>query len=108
MFRVLGIYNFGEPVEFDRFFSLEFRPGGTFSNQMGTEQTYHTHYTLSVAIEMVHLFAPSRGSRQLWVPLAAQCGLAEGVYHTNRVVKRILGSLYHTWPEQILRSKLSK
>ena len=31
--RVLGIYNFGEPVEFDRFFSLEFRPGGTFSNQ---------------------------------------------------------------------------
>ena len=33
MFRVLGIYNFGEPVEFDRFFSLEFRPGGTFSNQ---------------------------------------------------------------------------
>ena len=39
----------------------------------------HTHYTLSVAIEMVHLFVLPRGSRQLCALLAAWCRLAEGV-----------------------------
>ena len=52
--------------------------------------SHHTHYTFSVAIEMVHLFVPPRGSRQLCAPLAARCGLADLVYHTVRVSKNIL------------------
>ena len=50
----------------------------------------HTHYTLSVAIEVVQLFVPPRGSRQLCAPLAARCGLAERLYHYVRVAKNIL------------------
>ena len=53
-----------------------------------------THYTLSVAIALGHLFVPPRGARQLCVPLAARCGLAEQVYHTIGAGKRKLGFLH--------------
>ena len=50
----------------------------------------HTHYTLSVAIEVVQLFVPPRGSCQLCAPLAAWCGLADRVYHYIWDTKNIL------------------
>ena len=37
--------------------------------------------TLTVASEVIQLFLPLSGSRQLCVPLAARCRLAERVYH---------------------------
>ena len=46
--------------------------------------------TLSVAIELRHLFVPPRSSRQLCVSLTEQCGLAKLVYHTVRISKNIL------------------
>ena len=55
----------------------------------------HTHYTLSVAIEVVQLFVPPRGSRQLCARLATRCGLAQRMYHYVWVAKNIpLYSLY--------------
>ena len=50
----------------------------------------HTHYTLSVAIELGHLLVPPRGLRQLCGPLAAQCRLAERVFQSNSDIKHIL------------------
>ena len=50
-----------------------------------------THYTLSVAIALGHLFVPPCGLRQLCVPLA------ELVYHVNSDGKKIL--LYSLYRE---------
>ena len=50
----------------------------------------HTHYALSVAIEVVQLFAPPPGSHQLCAPHAAQWGLAELVYHYVCDAKNLL------------------
>ena len=46
---------------------------------------WHTHYTRSVVIEVVQVFGPLPGLRQLCAPLAARCGLVEQVYHYDYV-----------------------
>ena len=45
---------------------------------------------LSSSVELDILFVPPRCARQLCVPLATGCGLAEQVYQQGRVAKNIL------------------
>ena len=58
----------------------------------------HTHYTLSVAIEVVQFFVPLCSLRQLCAPFASQCGLAERLYHYIESVKIILVSFTYCAP----------
>ena len=70
-----------------------------------TLQRLHTHYTLSVAIALVHLLlTAARFEPAMRARLAARCGLAERVYLFNSNGKNML--LYSLYWERLYAKKI--